>query len=251
MDPTTDAPGGGPPGDGPTAVAFDIGEVLIDETRVWTVWASLLGLSPATVMAVLGAAIVDGEDHAAALSYLAPNVDWRDLEEDHEARYGGFGPQDLYADASRCLAEVHGLGLRVVVAGNQPRRRAAQLATLGLSYDALATSGELGVEKPDPAFFEAVVRLAGVEDPARVLYVGDRVDNDIIPAAAAGMRTCWVRRGPWGRLHDLPDDFGADLVLEGLGELPTLLSAWTDPGRGEAADHPEIDGDQRREGGGA
>lgn len=217
----------GPPGGGPAAVVFDVGEILIDETRVWTVWASLLGVSPATVMAVLGAAIIDGEDVGAVLSYLAPNVDWRDLEADHEARYGGFGAQDLYPDALDCLTQVHELGLRVVIAGNQPGRRTAQLAALGLPHDALATSEDLGVEKPDPGFFAAVMRLAEVEDAAQVLYVGDRVDNDILPAAAAGMRTCWVRRGPWGRLHDLPDDIVADLVLEGLGELPTLLAAWT------------------------
>ena len=60
-----------------------------------------------------------------------------------------------------------------------------------------------------------------------VLYVGDRIDNDVLPAAAAGMRTCWLRRGPWGVLQDLPD--GAeppDLDLEGLGELPVLLADW-------------------------
>ncbi|MEX2550532.1 MAG: HAD family hydrolase, partial [Nitriliruptoraceae bacterium] len=101
-----------------------------------------------------------------------------------------------------------------------PARRHEQLRALELPCDALATSEELGVEKPDPAFFTALLTLAGVDDPADVLYVGDRTDNDVAPAAAAGMRTCWLRRGPWGQLQDLPDEVAEpDLVLEGLGEL--------------------------------
>jgi FMN phosphatase YigB (HAD superfamily) len=90
------------------------------------------------------------------------------------------------------------------------------------------TSDELGVEKPDPAFFAAVLDRLGIDDPSRVLYVGDRVDNDVLPAVAAGMATCWVTRGPWGQLQELPEDVEPDLVLEGLGELPELLAAWHD-----------------------
>jgi FMN phosphatase YigB (HAD superfamily) len=59
-----------------------------------------------------------------------------------------------------------------------------------------------------------------------VLYVGDRVDNDVLPAFEAGLATCWLTRGPWGQLQELPDDVEPDLVLEGLGELPELLAAW-------------------------
>ena len=81
---------------------------------------------------------------------------------------------------------------------------------------------------PIPAFFAAVLARLGDPDPATVLYVGDRVDNDVLPALEAGLRVCWVRRGPWGQLQDLPDGVAADLSLEGLGELPELLAAWRD-----------------------
>ena len=40
------------------------------------------------------------------------------------------------------------------------------------------------------------------------------------------MATCWVTRGPWGQLQELPEDTEPDIVLEGLGELPELLDAW-------------------------
>jgi HAD superfamily hydrolase (TIGR01549 family) len=215
-----------PDGPAPRIVVFDIGEVLVDETRVWAVWAELLGVSPFTLAAVLGAAIAQGEDHQLAFPHLAPNVEWRDFEDEHERRFGGIQEQDLYADARPCLQELRELGFTVIIAGNQPARRHEQLQALGLPHEVLATSERLGSEKPDPAFFAAVLRLTDATDPGELLYVGDRVDNDVIPAAASGWRTCWIRRGPWGQLQDLPDDLEPDLVLEGLGELPLLLGEW-------------------------
>ena len=218
------------PGPAPTTVVLDVGEVLIDETRVFAVWAELLGVSPGTLFAVLGGAILEGEDHVAAFAHVAPNVAWAELEEEHEARYGGFATTDLYPDVVPALAALRGAGLRVVLAGNQPVRRAAQLRALGLPVDDVVTSDELGAEKPSAAFFAAVLARLGDPDPTTVLYVGDRVDNDVLPAIEAGMRTCWVRRGPWGQLQDLPDGVEVDLALDGLGELPELLTAWRDGG---------------------
>ncbi len=215
----------------PSTVVFDVGEVLIDESRLWTLWAELIGVSPTTLAAVLGAAVIQEETVDAVFAHLVPNIEWRSLEGEHERRYGGFREEDLYADVRPCFEELAAAGFRIVIAGNQPARRHEQLAALALPCDAISTSEELGADKPDPAFFTAVLALAGVEDPADVLYVGDRTDNDVAPAAAAGMRTCWLRRGPWGQLQDLPDGVAEpDLVLEGLGELPTLLKAWREDG---------------------
>ena len=222
----------------PDVVVLDIGEVVIDETRVWAVWAELLGVSPGTLMAVLGAAVSQGGDHHDAFPHVAPNVEWPELEAEHEARYGGFRADDVYADVVPTFAALREQGLRVVLAGNQPERRAAQLRALDLPVDDLVTSEELGVEKPDPAFFAAVLTRLGIDDASRVLYVGDRVDNDVLPAAEAGFATCWLTRGPWGQLQELPEDVAPDLVLEGLGELPELLVAWRDEAASDDADEP-------------
>jgi HAD superfamily hydrolase (TIGR01662 family) len=225
------------PRSAPAVVVLDIGEVLIDESRVFAVWAELLGVSQATLMAVLGAAIAQGDDHHEAFPHVAPNIDWTTLEDEHEARYGGFRESDLYPEVRDALTELRSTGVRVVLAGNQPQRRTAQLLALGLAVDDVVTSEELGAEKPSPAFFEAVLARVGATDPAQVLYVGDRVDNDVLPAIEAGMTTCWVRRGPWGQLHDLPDGDDPDLILEGIGELPQLVRDWRDG----ALDDPPAD----------
>jgi HAD superfamily hydrolase (TIGR01549 family) len=227
----------------PDVVVLDIGEVVIDETRVWTVWAELLGVSPGTLLAVLGAAVSQGGDHHDAFPHVAPNVEWSDLEDEHETRYGGFRAEDVYPDVVPAFTALRAQGLRVVLAGNQPGRRTAQLHALGLPVDDLVTSDELGVEKPDPAFFAAVLARLEVDDPSRVLYVGDRVDNDVLPASEAGLATCWLTRGPWGQLQELPEDLEPDLVLEGLGELPELIAAWHEEARGDDAKGDDAQGD--------
>ncbi|HSJ44757.1 MAG TPA: HAD family hydrolase [Euzebyales bacterium] len=113
-------------------------------------------------------------------------------------------------------------GLTVVVAGNQPARRRRQLVDLGLPADVIATSDDLGVDKPAPGYFARVCALAGAP-PERVLHVGDRVDNDVVPARHAGLRTAWLRRGPWGLLQRPPVDGPPDLMLVALSELADHL----------------------------
>jgi FMN phosphatase YigB (HAD superfamily) len=81
------------------------------------------------------------------------------------------------------------------------------------------------VAKPDPAFFAQVVGAAGCE-PHDVLYVGDHPQNDTFPAAAAGLSTAHLRRGPWGHLWaDDPDvALTADLRVDSLTDLATRLT---------------------------
>lgn len=212
----------------PDTVVFDIGEVLIDETRVWAVWAELIGVSPLTFAAVLGAAIVQGEDYDAVFAHLGQNIAFDAFVDAHTAAYGGFRADDLYPDVRACITALQDDGFTVAIAGNQPAERTQELKALDLGVEHIVTSEELGVEKPDPAFFAAVCRLIGVKDPSRILYVGDRVDRDVIPAYTFGMATCWLQRGPYGRLQACPSNLDPDLTLEGLGELPTLLAAWRD-----------------------
>ena len=90
----------------------------------------------------------------------------------------------------------------------------------------MAMSEELGVSKPDPAFFARALELTGVSDPAQMAYVGDRVDNDVIPSASAGIHAIWIRRGPWGTIQRLPKELeGRVQVVDSLMELVPILDA--------------------------
>ena len=97
------------------------------------------------------------------------------------------------------------------------------LAALGVPADFIASSARWGVEKPDPAFFARAVEVAGVPAHA-IAYVGDRLDNDVLPAKAAGMLGVFIRRGPWGVIHAAsPQAAAADLRLETLAGLAEAL----------------------------
>ena len=63
---------------------------------------------------------------------------------------------------------------------------------------------------------------AEFELPAHeIAYVGDRVDNDVLPALAAGMIAVHVRRGPWGYLQD---GSAAHVLVTSLLDLPDALT---------------------------
>ena len=55
--------------------------------------------------------------------------------------------------------------------------------------------------------------------PAEVAYVGDRLDNDVRPAATAGMRAIFLRRGPWAWVQA-----GRDPVPEAEATIDDLAS---------------------------
>jgi FMN phosphatase YigB (HAD superfamily) len=59
--------------------------------------------------------------------------------------------------------------------------------------------------------------------------VGDRLDNDVLPARAAGMVSVFLRRGPWGLAHARwPEAQLASFRIERLTELPESLASLED-----------------------
>ncbi len=212
------------------ALVFDVGETLIDETRIWSRWADRLGVPRLTFMGVLGGMAALDRSHREAFELVRPGIDveaeieaWR--REDPAGLRENFDADDLYPDVRPGLAALRAAGYDLVVAGNQPPQAYDALVAMDLPVDGVHTSAAWNVEKPDPAFFAKVAAVCG-HDPEEILYVGDRLDNDVLPAAAAGMRTALLRRGPWGHLHAArPESARADLVVDALTDLVHLVPA--------------------------
>jgi HAD superfamily hydrolase (TIGR01662 family) len=209
------------------AVVFDVGETLVDETRVWSEWADWLGIPRLTFLAVIGAGIKPGGDHREPFRIFRPDLD---LAVERAKRSAAGHPDevrldDLYPDAVPALRSVRDAGYRVGVAGNQPRTIEAMLHTMDVPLDLVAASESWGVHKPDPAFFARIAREMRLP-PSEIAYVGDRVDNDVDPAAAAGMAAIFIRRGPWAWIQagreDPPE---AAATIDGLDELPAVLAS--------------------------
>ena len=99
----------------------------------------------------------------------------------------------------------------------------ASLDAIGIArwFDGAFTARELGVAKPDTAFFVSALEQAG-EEPGASLHVGDHPENDIVAAQRAGMTTLWLNRkgAEWPAEHGGPHH-----ELPGLEELPELLQA--------------------------
>ena len=186
-------------------VVFDVGETLVDETNMWTRVAAAGGVTPFTLMAGLGATIALGRHHDDV---------WELLGIGHPA--GTWTMDDWYPDALPCLERLRSAGYRICASGNTP---SVVEQDLRAHLDAVGSSESWGVHKPDPAFFARVVELAGVE-PGKIAYVGDRVDNDVGPAIAAGMIGVHIRRGPWGYLQEPP---AGAIRIASLDELPAAL----------------------------
>jgi len=187
------------------AVVFDVGETLVDETHMWERAADAAGVPRFTLMGVLGGLAARGEHHSKAWEILAvepPASSWETF--------------DLYPDALGCLSALRREGVLVGAAGNVP---AGYEEPLREHVDLLGSSALWGIEKPAPEFFARIATEAGLA-VSEIAYVGDRVDNDVVPALAAGMVAVHVRRGPWGHLHEPPPEA---IRIRSLDELPEAL----------------------------
>ncbi len=208
------------------AVFFDVGETIVNETREYGTWADWLGVPRHTFSAVFGSVIAAGRDYRETFQVFKPGFD---LSVERERRLEAgcaetFSEADLYSDARPCLATLRAMGMRVGLAGNQTRRAEAILHQLELPVDVIGTSEGWGVEKPSAAFFARMVDEAHCS-PTALLYVGDRLDNDIGPAQRAGLATARIRRGPWGYIcRDEAVEGHCLFALETLSELPGLLA---------------------------
>lgn len=212
-------------------VVFDVGETLVDESRIWLRWAERLGVPPLTFLGVLGGCAALDLPHRDAFEMVRPGLDLEEeitrwARDDPDGLRTGFDADDLYPDVRPALTALREAGLDVVIAGNQPPEARAALEAMNLPASAIRTSDEWGVQKPAPEFFARVAELSGVA-PGEIAYVGDRLDNDVLPAADAGMRPILLRRGPWGHLHALRPEAARTTVIDSLTELPEVLAART------------------------
>ncbi|MFI9050397.1 HAD family hydrolase [Streptomyces sp. NPDC053427] len=212
------------------AVVFDVGECLVDETREYGTWADWLGVPRHTFAAMFGAVIAQGRDYRDVFQEFRPGFD---LYEQREARAAAGQPEhfeesDLYPDVRPALAQLRREGLWLGIAGNQTVRAGRILRSLFADdVDLIGTSDDWAASKPDLEFFARVAAAVPFQ-PDEILYVGDRVDNDLRPGAAAGMRTALVHRGPWATIQwntpearELPT-----FRIDSLSELPEAIAAF-------------------------
>jgi FMN phosphatase YigB (HAD superfamily) len=121
-----------------------------------------------------------------------------------EAEYRCWAPaRHVHPQTLALLDGVRALRLRCAVVADTfdpPGLYRADLAAQGIAarVDAIVLSCELGVRRPHPAVYAAVAAALDTE-PTEVMFVGDRLREDVVGPAEAGMRTClatWYRHDP-------------------------------------------------------
>ena len=112
---------------------------------------------------------------------------------ERQERRGGI---ELRAGIDGLIRNLHGRGLLLGLAANQPARIIEDLDRhgLGACFSHREVSGHHGYHKPDVRLFLRACEDLGVE-PAECIMVGDRIDNDIFPAKLLGMSAVLFRTG--------------------------------------------------------
>jgi putative hydrolase of the HAD superfamily len=132
-------------------------------------------------------------------------------------------PGSVYPDALEALRRLHG-HVRTAVVANQEATVVEALRRDGVAdlVDVLAVSAIVGVEKPDPGLFRWALEQAGVA-PQEAVHVGNRLDNDVRPAKALGLRTVWVLRGEAPDTPTPEQLAEPDVVVRDLTGLPAMI----------------------------
>ena len=144
----------------------------------------------------------------------------RDAE--RQAARGGI---ELRKGIPELLASLQASGLKLGLAANQHADVIARLEACGIAryFDYLGVSGTHGLRKPDPRLFVHACDGLGVT-PEHCVMVGDRIDNDIVPARLLGMRTVLFRTGRHIEQQPRSWEEVPDAEVRSVGELSTALA---------------------------
>ena len=129
----------------------------------------------------------------------------------------------LYSDAAECLAQLS-KKYKLGIIANQSLGTSDRLAQHGILqyFDLVIASAEEGCAKPDKRIFEIALEKSECI-PAKAVMIGDRIDNDIIPAKALGMRTIWIKQG-FGQYWNITQECERpDREVSNLTELASIL----------------------------
>jgi HAD superfamily hydrolase (TIGR01549 family) len=170
-----------------------------------------------TLAGTLGGLIERRESHRSIFGYLQTE------SVDPQMIGYRFERADLYPDVVRTLKGLRAEHHRIAIAGNQGEGVAEQIDALDLGADVIGTSALWGSSKPEPAFFQRLCDELELQ-PDQIVLVGDRIDNDVLPAIEFGLHAVHIRRGPWGIIQAGWPEYGlVPWKIDRLGQLADTL----------------------------
>ena len=129
----------------------------------------------------------------------------------------------LYPDAAQCL-KILSRKYKIGIIANQELGTKNRLQQQGiLQYiDLVLASAEEGVAKPDEKIFKIALERAACKSDNAIM-IGDRIDNDIIPAKNLGFHTIWIKQGLGQYWNITKEDETPDCIVQNLTELCDIL----------------------------
>lgn len=173
-----------------TYIFFDLGSTLVDERECYKIRYYEMIRDTDITLEELESKIIEfactnsKADHEAARFFGLEIPKWRKESE------------RLYPETESVLKYLADKGYRLGIIANQSSGTEERLRNWGILkyFSVILASAEEGVSKPDPEIFLRALKKASV-DPENAVMIGDRIDNDIIPARQLGMQTVWIKQG--------------------------------------------------------
>ncbi|MHA1585141.1 MAG: TIGR02253 family HAD-type hydrolase [Promethearchaeota archaeon] len=103
----------------------------------------------------------------------------------------------LFKDVVKVFQKLHKMGLyTAIITDGSPKKQYEKILRLKLEnlVDEIVISDEVAARKPNPFLFSHFIEDHKIKSQ-EVIYIGDRVDKDIVPAKEAGLWTILIHRG--------------------------------------------------------
>ncbi len=103
--------------------------------------------------------------------------------------------QELFPETETVLQGLRSTYKLGILTNGAPDLQRQKIEHSGLAryFDAIVVSGEVGVGKPDPRVFSAVLEQLAVPAHA-TLMVGDSLERDMLGASQSGLKGVWINR---------------------------------------------------------
>ena len=131
-----------------------------------------------------------------------------------------------YDDVKPCLKKLKERGIKTaIISDGIPLKQYEKILRLDIDdlIDLTVISDEIGIRKPNPKLFDHCLRKFGVNGP-ETIYVGDRIEKDIIPANLCQINSTLIHRGgKYDMKINVPREAQADYEISNLDELFDII----------------------------
>lgn len=135
----------------------------------------------------------------------------------------------LFDDVEPTLIKIKDLNIKTaIITDGIPIKQYEKILRLGLDkyIDLVVISDEIGVKKPNPRLFDYCLKKFGLNGQEMV-YIGDRIDKDIIPALLNNIYSVFIHRGgkydTYKTGNKIPKETKPDYEITSLSEVLEII----------------------------